>query len=243
MEERLQKYLSAMGICSRRKAEEWIAEGRVRINGNKAALGDKVDPSEDIVEVDGTRVQAKKQPRQRYLMLHKPRGYVTTLSDEQGRPTVLDLISDCGCRVYPIGRLDYYSEGLLLLTNDGELANALMHPKHEVNKTYLAWTSEFREDALEQLRKPIEIDGRMITAPEVQLKSRKGSTACWEVTIHEGRNRQVRRMFSAADLKVTRLKRIGEGTMSLGDLPLGKWRELTEEEVRQLKKETGKKEE
>jgi len=232
MEERLQKLLSAAGVASRRKAEELIREGRVRVNGNTAQLGDTADLREDIIEVDGKRLP--KPPSKRYLMLYKPRGYVTTLSDEQGRKTVAELVADCGERVYPVGRLDLGSEGLLLMTNDGELANRMMHPKNEVEKTYIAYVTGYRDGADELLRRPIELDGRPIKTPKVRLISRKEDVAVVEVIIHEGRNRQVRRMCEAADLKVTRLKRVAEGCLRLGDLAPGKWRELTDEETEQL---------
>jgi 23S rRNA pseudouridine2605 synthase len=165
-----------------------------------------------------------------YILLHKPRGFVTTLSDEKGRKTAAQLVEDCGIRVYPVGRLDMDSEGLLLFTNDGEFANRLMHPKHEVQKTYLTWVEGFSEVSLEKLKQPITLDGYRIRAPKVRVVK----PGLLEITIHEGRNRQVRRMCDAAGMRVTRLKRIREGNLSLGDLPLGKWRYLTEEEVKRL---------
>ena len=235
MEERLQKLLSAAGVASRRKAEEMIREGRVRVNGNTAQLGDVADRREDVIEVDGKVLP--KAPKKRYLMLNKPRGFVTTLSDEQGRRTVAELVADCGERVYPVGRLDLGSEGLLLMTNDGELANRLMHPRHEVNKTYLTYVTGFADGAEQLLRRPIELDGRPIREPSVRLISRKGEVAVLEIVIHEGRNRQVRRMCEAAGLKVTRLRRIAEGPLKLGDLPSGKWRELTPAEIDTLMQE------
>lgn len=232
MEERIQKLLSAAGIASRRKAEEMIKEGRIRVNGNTAKLGDTADRRQDVIEVDGVRLP--KPPQKRYLLLHKPRGFVTTMSDEQGRRTVAELVADCGDRVYPVGRLDLNSEGLLLMTNDGELANRMMHPSHEVTKTYLVHVTGYRDGADELLRRPIELDGRPIRVPKVRLLRNQNGVAALEVTIHEGRNRQVRRMCEAAELKVTRLRRIAEGPLKLGDLQAGKWRELTEEELRML---------
>ena len=232
MTERLQKILSARGIASRRKAEEWIAAGRVSVNGKIAALGDSADADTDQILVDG-----KPLPSQQdlvYIMLNKPRGYVTTLSDEKGRRTVADLVTDCGIRVYPVGRLDYDSEGLLILTNDGEFANAMMHPKHQVDKTYRVWVIGYRPEATELLKRPIVLDGYQIRPPEVKLLSASNATACYEVTIHEGRNRQVRRMCDAAGMNVTRLQRISEGKLTLGKLPLGKWRYLTKEEIAKL---------
>lgn len=232
MEERLQKILSAAGIASRRKAEEMIQAGRVRVNGNTAKLGDTADRREDIIEVDG--IVLKKAPAKRYLMLNKPRGYVTTLSDEQGRKTIAELVADCGDRVYPVGRLDLNSEGLLLLTNDGDFANRMMHPSHEVTKTYLVYVTGYRSGAEELLRRPIELDGRPIRTPKVRLLQAKEQVASFEVVIREGRNRQVRRMCESAGMRVTRLRRVAEGDLQLGNLPLGTWRELTAAEVREL---------
>ena len=233
MAERLQKLISAAGLASRRQAEEWIKEGRVRLNGNTARLGDVADLSEDVVEVDGRKIP--KAQCFRYLILNKPKGYVTTLSDDRGRPAVTDLLKDVGERVYPVGRLDFYSEGLLLLTNDGELANSLTHPSKEIEKTYIVWTVGQSDGAEELLRRPIVLDGRAIAVPKVRLCSSADNTARWEITIHEGRNRQIRRMCEAAGLKVTRLIRISEGPVSLGRLEKGSWRELTAEELEKLK--------
>lgn len=233
MPERLQKLISAAGLTSRRQAELWIMEGRVKLNGNTATLGESADLTRDVVEVDGRRLP--KPPAHRYVLLHKPKGYVTTLSDEKGRPSVADLLKDVGERVYPVGRLDYYSEGLLLCTNDGELANLMMHPSHEIEKTYLVWTEGPLDGAEEALRRPIELDGRKISPPAVHLCSEQGNIARWEIRIHEGRNRQIRRMCDAAGLKVTRLIRIAEGPLALGTLPRGCWRELSEKEIDILK--------
>ena len=227
MTERLQKILSGRGICSRRKAEEMIQAGRITCNGKVAVLGDVADPAVDEIRVDGELLPS--QESHVYIMLNKPRGYVTTLSDEKGRPNAAQLI-DCGVRVYPVGRLDMDSEGLLLFTNDGEFANRLMHPKHEVQKTYLTWVEGFSETSLEKLKQPITLDGYRIRAPKVRVVK----PGLLEITIHEGRNRQVRRMCDAAGMRVTRLKRIREGNLFLGDLPLGKWRYLTEDEVKSL---------
>lgn len=233
MKDRLQKILSARGLASRRKAEEWIAAGRVQVNGQTAALGDSADPELDEILLDG-----KPLPEQQgyvYIMLNKPRGFVTTLSDEKGRENVSQLVADCGARVYPVGRLDMDSEGLLLLTNDGAFANRLMHPKHEVNKTYQVMVRGYHEAALALLRRPIELDGYRIREPQVKLLRSDGDRAKILVTIHEGRNRQVRRMCDAAGMKVVRLRRVSEGKLQLGNLPLGKWRHLTEEELAGLK--------
>ena len=234
MKERLQKILSARGIASRRKAEEMVMQGAVTVNGRTAVLGDSADPDMDVILVEGKPLPAQQQFV--YLMLNKPRGYVTTLSDEKGRKNAAQLVADCGVRVYPVGRLDMDSEGLLLFTNDGEFANRLMHPKHEVQKTYDVWVIGYSSGAEERLKMPIELDGYLIKAPLVKLLSTENDKARLRVTIHEGRNRQVRRMCDAAGMQVTRLKRIREGKLSLGELPLGKWRYLTAYEVGQLEK-------
>ena len=228
MTERLQKILSARGVASRRAAETMIEEGRVTVNGMVALLGQTADPENDEIMVDGRPLPSVKEYV--YILLHKPRGYVTTLSDEKGRKTAAELVADCGVRVYPVGRLDMDSEGLLLFTNDGDFANKLMHPKHEVQKAYLAWVQNFSEEAVARLKQPITLDGYTIRAPKVRVVK----PGMMEITIHEGRNRQVRRMCEAAGMQVTRLKRVREGKLALGDLPLGKWRYLTEEEVKGL---------
>lgn len=233
MTERIQKILSARGVASRRKAEEMILAGRISCNGEICVLGDVADPTIDQILIDGKPLPAEGE--RCYIMLNKPRGFVTTLSDEKGRKNAAQLVADCGQRVYPIGRLDMDSEGLLLWTNDGEFANSLMHPKHEVNKTYCVSVLEYSADKLEKLKLPVVLDGYRIQPPEVVLESVNGSKAKILVTIHEGRNRQVRRMCAIAGLTVTRLKRIREGNLDLGDLPTGKWRYLTAAEVESLK--------
>ena len=233
MKERLQKILSARGVASRRKAEEMIEQGLVTLNGAVAVLGDTADPDVDEILVEGRPLPSRQEYV--YILLHKPRGYVTTLSDEKGRPNAAQLVADCGVRVYPVGRLDMDSEGLLLFTNDGDFANSLMHPKHEVKKTYDTWVTGYAPGAEMKLSRPIELDGYMIRPPKITLLRAEGRKAKFRITIHEGRNRQVRRMCEAAGMTVTRLKRIREGTLSLGDLPLGRWRYLTAEEVTQLK--------
>lgn len=229
MKERLQKILSARGVASRRKAEQWIADGRVQVNGLVARLGDSADPETDEILLDGKKLPSKEEFV--YIMLNKPRGYVTTLSDEKGRQNVAQLVSDCGVRVYPVGRLDMDSEGLLLLTNDGEFANRLMHPSHEIDKTYEVTVRGFHPAATALLCRPIELDGYPIKPPQVKLLRAEGEKAKYLVTIHEGRNRQVRRMCEAAGMNVTKLRRIREGSLELGKLPLGKWRYLTETEI------------
>ena len=235
MTERLQKILSGRGICSRRKAEEYITAGRVCVNGSVAKLGDSADPDVDEITLDGKIIPSAGEHV--YIMLHKPRGFVTTLSDEKGRKNAAQLVSDCGSRVYPVGRLDMDSEGLLLFTNDGAFANQLMHPKHEVNKTYHVVVTGYSPENLERLSQPVTLDGYTIRKPEVRMiKMLADGKAMLSVTIHEGRNRQVRRMCDLAGMRVTRLIRISEGTLQLGNLPLGKWRHLTPAEVERLKK-------
>lgn len=229
MTDRLQKILSARGVASRRTAEQMILDGRITVNGQPAVLGQTADPDTDKIFLDGKPIPAGTQPV--YIMLHKPRGFVTTLSDEQGRRTAAELVADCGARVYPVGRLDLSSEGLLLFTNDGAFADQMMHPKHQVDKTYLAWVSECSEAAIDRLRQPIELDGYRIRTPKVRL----AKPGLLEITIHEGRNRQVRRMCEKAGMHVTRLRRIREGSLSLGELSVGKWRHLTDAEVMALK--------
>jgi 23S rRNA pseudouridine2605 synthase len=234
MTERLQKILASRGIASRRKAEEMISQGRVSCNGVIAQLGDSADPDLDEILLDGKPIPSRGEYV--YIMLNKPRGFVTTLSDEKGRRNVAELVSDCGTRVYPIGRLDMDSEGLLLFTNDGAFADHLMHPKHEIEKTYQVWVTGFEAGKELQLRRPISLDGYTIRPPMIKLIKSSADKALLLVTIHEGRNRQVRRMCQAAGLQVTRLRRVSEDFLQLGDLPLGKWRYLTEDEVTKLRK-------
>ena len=233
MEERIQKIMASRGVASRRASEELILQGRVTCNGQVCGLGDRADPEKDTILVDGRPLPST--PDAIYILLHKPRGYVTTLSDEKGRKNVSQLVSDCAQRVYPLGRLDMDSEGLLLLTNDGELANHLMHPSHVVDKVYQVWVQGFSPEGLERLSQPIELDGYRIRKPAVKCQKRTGDKALLQITIHEGRNRQIRRMCAIAGMEVQRLKRIREGSLSLGQLPLGKWRYLTKEEVQALR--------
>lgn len=235
MGERLQKILAARGVASRRKAEQWIQQGRVTINGAIAQLGDTADAEQDEILLDGQPLPEAKGYV--YILLNKPRGYVTTLSDEKRRPNAAQLVQDCGCRVYPVGRLDMDSEGLLLFTNDGDFANALMHPKHQVKKTYEVWVTGYVPGGEVRLSQPVTLDGYTIRKPEVRLLKAEENKAKFLVTIHEGRYRQVRRMCQAAGMQVTRLRRIREGSLSLGKLPLGAWRYLTQEEVAQLRRE------
>lgn len=207
--------------------------GRVLVNGIPCELGDSADPDADTVTVDGKPLPVEE--KRLYIMLHKPRGFVTTLSDEKGRPNAAQLVADCGTRVYPIGRLDLDSEGLLLFTNDGEFANRLAHPSHEVEKTYRVFVTGDSPETIERVKQPILLDGYRIKPPRV-IPEAPGRL---RITIHEGRNRQVRRMCDAAGMHVTRLIRIGEGKLRLGDLPRGKWRHLTDAEVRLLTGDEG----
>ena len=237
MTERIQKILSSRGVASRRQAERMILDGRVTCNGVICQLGQTADPDADKICIDGNLLPAMQEKV--YILLHKPRGYVTTLSDEKGRKNAAQLVSDCGVRVYPVGRLDMDSEGLLLFTNDGEFANKLMHPRHEVCKTYRVVVSGYTEDRVGKLKQPVVLDGYKIRPPKIQVirTPRAGDdTAVVNVTIHEGRNRQVRRMCAMAGMEVLRLIRIQEGSLCLGDLPRGKWRDLTEDEENALQK-------
>ena len=209
MEERLQKLLSAAGVCSRRAAEDYIAAGRVMVNGAAAVIGQRADPDRDEILVDGRPLARPEQHV--YLLLNKPRGYVTTLSDERGRKTVADLTADCGRRVYPVGRLDLDSEGLLLLTDDGAWMNELVHPSHEVDKTYHVSVYGPVRGAAERLSALRDLDGEPIRPARVEVLRQTARTAVFAVTIHEGKNRQVRRMCAACGLTVKRLRRVREG--------------------------------
>lgn len=233
MEERLQKLLSAAGLCSRRAAEDYINRGRVTVNGTVAQLGQRADPDRDEILVDGRPLAPKAEHV--YLLLNKPRGYVTTLSDEQGRKTVADLVRDCSARVYPVGRLDLDSEGLLLMTNDGELMQRLIHPSGEINKTYHVTVYGKIAGAADRLAQVTDLEGEKIRPAQVKILRQREETAELAITIHEGKNRQIRRMCAACDLGVKRLRRVQEHTLSLGDLPVGRWRYLTDEEIRALR--------
>ena len=237
MKERLQKILSAAGICSRRAAETYIKEGRVKVNGITANLGDSADLEQDEIVVNG-RTIGKKARRMVYIMLNKHRGYVTTLSDEADRKTVADLIQDVPERVYPVGRLDMHSEGLLLLTNDGQLAHSLMHPSHEVYKEYLVKLTP-DEEGLPSPEKPlsgvIELDGERLLPAKCRLLTKTENGYIMTIAIRQGKNRQIRRMCAKCGYTVNSLKRVSEGDVKLGELPSGRWRYLTEAEVRYLK--------
>lgn len=230
---RLQKHLSECGIASRRKAEELISLGKVKVNGHIASLGDKVDPVRDKVTVRGKNVSAANEKV--YIMLHKPRGFVTTMSDEEGRKCVSDLVKDVGTRVFPVGRLDRNSEGLLIMTNDGELANRLTHPSSHVNKTYrVTVDGSVTDEQLSRLCTGIEIDGRKTLPCDVFIGEKKTDRTVLIFIIHEGRNRQIRKMCEAVGLEVLRLKRTEIAGVKLGMLPQGKWRNLNEKELRRL---------
>lgn len=238
MEERLQKLISSCGLASRRTAEAWISQGRVTVNGSRAALGDRADLERDRVEVDG--VPLRPRTERTYLMLNKPRGYVTTLSDEKGRRTAASLVSGCGRRVWPVGRLDLDSEGLLLFTDDGELTHGLLHPSGEVEKEYLVWVAGDVDRALPILTAPMELDGEPIAPARVRMGRRGEDVTQLSVVIHQGKNRQVRRMCAQAGLEVRRLKRVREGRVWLDRvLRPGQWRPLTGEELRLLREEAG----
>jgi len=237
MEERLQKLISACGLASRRTAESWLEAGRVTVNGFPAKLGDKADLEKDEILVDGKPLRRTEQART-YLMLNKPRGYVTTLSDEKGRRTVADLVSDCGARVWPVGRLDLDSEGLLLLTDDGKLTNRLIHPRHEIEKEYLVWVTGDVDKAVPILRGPMVLDGERLAPAKIRLGRANGEVSQLSIVIHQGKNRQVRRMCAQAGLTVLRLKRVREGELWLDRaLKPGQYRKLTREELLMLRSE------
>ncbi len=234
MEERLQKILSAAGVCSRRAAEPLLEAGRVTVNGACAHLGDKADPEQDDIRVDGISIRPKQEKT--YLLLHKPAGYVTTLSDDRGRLTVADLVKDCPARVWPVGRLDQDSEGLLLMTDDGELTHRLTHPSHEVDKEYHVTVTGDVEAAFPILTGAMELDGVLLRPATVRQVGWEGKKPILSVIIHEGKNRQVRRMCDKAGLEVLRLVRVREGNILLGQLQPGVWRYLTKMEVDHLRK-------
>lgn len=233
---RISKYFTDCGVMSRRAADAAVEAGEVKVNGLVAVLGQKVTPGVDTVTWKGRRIVPPTAAEKITVMLNKPRGYLTTLSDDKGRHTVAELVADAGVRLYPIGRLDMDSDGLLLLTNDGELANRLSHPSHEVDKVYLAYVDgNPSTEQMERLTHPIEIDGRMTAPAAVKKVTTNGYETVLEVTIHDGRNRQVRRLCEREGLHVNKLTRVAEGSLQLGDLEDGKWRKLTDKELRLLK--------
>ena len=239
---RLQKILSESGICSRRKAEELINSGRVIVNGKPAKLGDKAN-DKDVILVDGERLKYTKKRKKLYIMLNKPRGYVTTMSDELDRKCVTELLTGIDERVYPIGRLDRNSEGLLLFTNDGNFANNIMHPSKHVSKTYrVTLHSAVSEQQLITLQNGVKLDDGTVTLPAtVSVEVASAERTVLRITIHEGKNRQIRRMCESLGLEVARLRRTSIGPVKLGMLKPGAWRELTSEEVRALRNVAGEK--
>lgn len=238
-EERLQKILSRAGIASRRAAEQMILEGRVKVDGKIITeLGRKFDITTDKISVDDESISCNMNKV--YILLNKPKNVISTAKDDRGRRTVIDLITDVDERIYPVGRLDFDTEGLLLLTNDGELMNGLLHPKFQINKTYLAKiTGVVTEDKLNKLREGIQLDDGMTAPAIVRLIGKSSTEAKIEITIHEGRNRQVRRMFSAIGCEIKKLKRIRFANLTIHNLEIGKYRKLSEVEIEKLYKMTG----
>ena len=233
---RIQKALADAGYCSRRKAEELIERGKVKVNGHPAELGMKIDPAKDLLTVSGEKVYLPRKKVYRYLMMNKPRGYVTTVSDEQDRRCVMDLLEDVEERVYPVGRLDRNSEGLLLFTNDGEFANDLMHPSRHVTKTYrVTVRPDINDEQTVALSEGVEIDGRKTAPATVRVLTKEPGRVVIEIVIHEGRNRQVRKMCEAVGLEVARLKRTAVGPLRLGMLKPGTVRDLTGEELKAIR--------
>lgn len=230
---RLQKFMADNGIASRRKCEEMIEQGLVKVNGITAHIGDKVNPKKDKVSVKGRKLAV--QDNMKYIVLHKPRGYITTMQDEQGRKCVAELVQDVGVRIYPVGRLDRESEGMLLMTNDGAFSNAMTHPTRHVPKTYrVTIRPTISDEQIAAFQDGIEIDGRMTAPANIRVIDKSEGRVVVEVILYEGRNRQIRRMFEELGIEVARLKRTAVGSIKLGMLPQGKWRELDEEEVRKL---------
>ena len=235
---RLQKFMADNGIASRRKSEELIAEGRVKVNGKVAQIGDKIDPKHDVVSVNGRKIV--RETGYVYLALNKPRGYVTTMSDEMDRKCVAELVADVGKRVYPVGRLDRDSEGLLLITNDGEFANAMTHPSRHISKTYrVSVRPKITEDQITVLTSSMMIDGRKTLPAEVRVVSSEEDKSVLEIVLYEGRNRQIRRLCEEAGLETVRLKRIAIGQLKLAGLKVGEYRSLTHDEVSLLKRQSG----
>lgn len=238
---RLQKIISESGYCSRRKAEELIAQKRVKLNGRPVKLGDKANPVKDIITIDGERIYFDRKKKYTYVMLNKPRGYVTTMEDELGRKCVTELLSGVSERVYPIGRLDRNSEGLLLFTNDGEFANSIMHPSKHISKTYrVTVRPDITDEQLIELSEGVVIDGKRTLPAMINVLTKEPGRVVLQMVIKEGRNRQIRKMCEAVGLEVARLRRTAIGPIKLGMLKPGTWRELTSEELRSLRNAIGK---
>ncbi len=236
--ERLQKYLAHAGIASRRSCEELIAQGRVKVNGKTVTeMGVKIDPEKDRIEVNGKLIE--KPEEKVYIVLNKPKGYVTTVRDPQGRPKVTDLLTGIEQRVYPVGRLDFDTEGLLILTNDGDVTYGLTHPKHELGKTYVATVKGVPDkDKLKRFSKGLRLADGLTAPAKVRLLKKKGSNGVLEITIYEGRNRQIRRMCETIGHPVLELKRVAVDFLRLDGMEEGKFRHLSKEEIRKLKKLT-----
>lgn len=233
---RIQKIMSDAGICSRRKAEELISKGRVKVNGHPCKLGDKALPNKDLITIDGERIVIEKKKKNLYIMLNKPRGYVTTMSDELERKCVTDLLVGIKERVYPIGRLDKDTEGLLLFTNDGDFANNIIHPSRHISKTYrVTVRPDINDDQLIKLSEGVVIDGKKTLPASVIVLDKQPGRVVLQLTIKEGRNRQIRKMCEGVGLEVARLKRTSVGPLKLGMLKPGTWRELKPDEIRAIK--------
>jgi len=237
---RIQKMIADRDVCSRHKAEELICRGRVKLNGHPVKLGDKCG-YKDIITIDGERLYIPKKKSFRYIIMNKPRGYVTTVSDELDRRCVMDLLDDVEDRVYPVGRLDRNSEGLLLFTNDGEFANSIMHPSRHISKTYrVTVRPDISDEQLIQLSEGVEIDGKRTLPATVIVKDKQPGRVVLLMTIKEGRNRQIRKMCEAVGLEVARLRRTSIGPIKLGMLKPGTYRDLTAEELRAIRNAIGK---
>lgn len=233
---RLQKYFTDCGVLSRRAAEEEIKAGKVKVNGIQANLGDKIDPEADIVEYKGRRIMPQKDEKRVYILLNKPCGVVTSARDEKNRTCVTDLVK-CGTRVYPVGRLDLNSQGLILMTNDGELTNKLTHPRHEIPKIYeVEVVGKVTTEQLNTLNSSMTVDGYVLLPVKTEFLSKDDRFTTLRMTLYEGRNRQIRKMCEQVGLKVAKLTRVAIGSIKLGDLQIGKWRYLTNDEINKLKK-------
>ncbi len=234
MKERLQKILAKAGVCSRRKAEEHIKKGRIAIDGRIVTeMGLKIDPDHHLIEFNSKPVSSPE--KKIYILLNKPAGYVTTLNDPQGRPIVTSLLKKISSRVFPVGRLDLDTEGALIMTNDGELAQRILHPSFEINKTYVAKVAgRPNQMKLQQLTRGIELEGRKTSPARLKILNTEASTSTIEITIHEGRKRQVRKMFAAIGHRVLELKRIAYGGLKLGSLPKGKYRFLSKKDLKKI---------